>query len=383
MTAISIRGLVAGYGQDDILRGVDLEVESGTITCVIGPNGAGKSTVLKAISGLVRCRARQRSRSAARRSPAARARQVLELGVVHVPQERSLFPLMTVWDNVLIGGHVLRDQRRRAPPRRGARRALPAHPRAPARPRRRALGRPAEARRDRPRAAARAQGHPHGRAVDGPRPEVAAHRSSRRSAPSTTAGARCCSSSRTRAPGSRSPTAARSWTPASCALAAPSAGAAQRPARRRAVPRRRAECRASARLAEHRLDGPRLQSRVAPESRAALRVPGGVGRGLPLPTLDRKASVGATTGPSRPRSAAVRPAPDPNMNVSRQAILPCRRVRKLQLAMVLVRPRCMYRQARRRSVGPAASAARALRALSDHPDIPHGLERCPNRAAAA
>ena len=42
--------------QDDILRGVDLEVESGTIMCVIGPNGAGKSTVLKAISGLVRCR---------------------------------------------------------------------------------------------------------------------------------------------------------------------------------------------------------------------------------------------------------------------------------------------------------------------------------------
>ena len=56
MTGISIRGLVAGYGQDDILRGVDLEVESGSIACVIGPNGAGKSTVLKAISGLVRCR---------------------------------------------------------------------------------------------------------------------------------------------------------------------------------------------------------------------------------------------------------------------------------------------------------------------------------------
>ena len=56
MTGISIRGLVAGYGQDDILRGVDLEVESGSIACVIGPNGAGESTVLKAISGLVRCR---------------------------------------------------------------------------------------------------------------------------------------------------------------------------------------------------------------------------------------------------------------------------------------------------------------------------------------
>jgi branched-chain amino acid transport system ATP-binding protein len=110
VTTISIRGLVAGYGQDDILRGVDLEVESGAIACVIGPNGAGKSTVLKAISGLVRCRLGSIAiggETVTGRS----AREVLALGAVHVPQERSLFPLMTVWDNVLIGGHVLRDQR--------------------------------------------------------------------------------------------------------------------------------------------------------------------------------------------------------------------------------------------------------------------------------
>jgi branched-chain amino acid transport system ATP-binding protein len=110
VTAISIRGLVAGYGQDDILRGVDLEVESGTIACVIGPNGAGKSTVLKAISGLVRCRLGSIEIGGTTVTGCS-AREVLALGVVHVPQERSLFPLMTVWDNVLIGGHVLRDQR--------------------------------------------------------------------------------------------------------------------------------------------------------------------------------------------------------------------------------------------------------------------------------
>jgi branched-chain amino acid transport system ATP-binding protein len=110
VTAISIRGLVAGYGQDDILRGVDLEVESGTIACVIGPNGAGKSTVLKAISGLVRCRLGTVEIGGTQVTGRS-AREVLALGVVHVPQERSLFPLMTVWDNVLIGGHVLRDQR--------------------------------------------------------------------------------------------------------------------------------------------------------------------------------------------------------------------------------------------------------------------------------
>jgi branched-chain amino acid transport system ATP-binding protein len=110
MTSITIRGLVAGYGQGDILRGVDLDVASGSIACVIGPNGAGKSTVLKAISGLLSCRLG--SIAIGETEVVGRsAREVLALGAVHVPQERSLFPLMTVWDNILIGGHVLKDQR--------------------------------------------------------------------------------------------------------------------------------------------------------------------------------------------------------------------------------------------------------------------------------
>jgi branched-chain amino acid transport system ATP-binding protein len=106
----------AGYGQGDILRGVDLELERGSITCVIGPNGAGKSTVLRVLSGLLKPRAgavRLEDRPIHGLSPAA----ILEQGIVHVPQDRSLFPLMTVWDNLLIGGHSIRDRalvRRRA-----------------------------------------------------------------------------------------------------------------------------------------------------------------------------------------------------------------------------------------------------------------------------
>jgi branched-chain amino acid transport system ATP-binding protein len=110
VTGISIQGVVAGYGQGDILRGVDLEVEPGSITCVIGPNGAGKSTVLRAISGLLRPTRGTIMLGDAPlvgRSP----KEILALGAVHVPQERSLFPQMTVWENVLIGGHSMRDQR--------------------------------------------------------------------------------------------------------------------------------------------------------------------------------------------------------------------------------------------------------------------------------
>lgn len=106
MAALSIRGVVAGYGQGDVLKGVDLHVPEGAITCVIGPNGAGKSTVLKILSGLLRPREGTVTLDGeviSGRSP----REILSRGVVHVPQERSLFPLMNVWDNVLIGAHIL------------------------------------------------------------------------------------------------------------------------------------------------------------------------------------------------------------------------------------------------------------------------------------
>jgi branched-chain amino acid transport system ATP-binding protein len=103
---LSIRGVVAGYGRGDILKGVDLEVAQGGITCVIGPNGAGKSTVLKVVSGLLRPRTGVIELDGTPISGRA-PREILDHGVVHVPQERSLFPSMSVWDNVLMGGYVL------------------------------------------------------------------------------------------------------------------------------------------------------------------------------------------------------------------------------------------------------------------------------------
>jgi branched-chain amino acid transport system ATP-binding protein len=111
VSSLKLEGVVAGYGQGDILRGVDLEVESGSVMCVIGPNGAGKSTILRAVSGLLR----PRSGSIAvdgRPIASLKPRDVLTQGIVHVPQERSLFPQMTVWENVLLGAHVLGDRAR-------------------------------------------------------------------------------------------------------------------------------------------------------------------------------------------------------------------------------------------------------------------------------
>lgn len=105
---LRLRSVIAGYGGGDVLRGVDLEVQQGSITCIVGPNGAGKSTVLRTVSGLLKPRAGTitfQDRPLAGLTP----RHILEHGVVQVPQERSLFPEMTVRENVQMGGFILRD----------------------------------------------------------------------------------------------------------------------------------------------------------------------------------------------------------------------------------------------------------------------------------
>jgi branched-chain amino acid transport system ATP-binding protein len=107
---LELRSVVAGYGSGDILKGVDLDIQAGTVTCLIGPNGAGKSTVLKTVSGLLRPRLGTvtfRGEQLGRLTPKAR----LLRGIVHVPQERSLFPAMTVLDNLLMGGYAIKDQK--------------------------------------------------------------------------------------------------------------------------------------------------------------------------------------------------------------------------------------------------------------------------------
>src|SRR5215467_2757797 len=101
--ALEVRDVVAGYGGGDVLRGVSLQVMDGGITCVVGPNGAGKSTLLSTISGLLRPRHGERLTG---KTP----RQVLQAGVVQVPQNHSLFRDMTVRENISLGGYILRER---------------------------------------------------------------------------------------------------------------------------------------------------------------------------------------------------------------------------------------------------------------------------------
>ena len=108
---ITTEGLWAGYGAFDIVRGVDLKVDAGGITCIIGPNGAGKSTVLKTISGILRPRSGRviiGGTDLSAQPPEA----ILRAGIAHVPQRHGLFARLTVRQNVLMGAYVIRRRRK-------------------------------------------------------------------------------------------------------------------------------------------------------------------------------------------------------------------------------------------------------------------------------
>ena len=100
--------MTAGYGGGDILKDVSFTVAEREIMCIVGPNGAGKSTLLATISGVLRPRRGAiafQGESLVGLAP----RDVLAKGVVLVPQAHSLFPEMTVRENVEMGAYTVRD----------------------------------------------------------------------------------------------------------------------------------------------------------------------------------------------------------------------------------------------------------------------------------
>lgn len=110
MAYLEIDNIVAGYSRGpNILQGLTANIEKGQVVCIIGPNGAGKSTLLKVISGLLHPRSGE-IRLAGQRISHLRPDQILQRGVCFVPQERSLFPLMTVRENIRMGGYILSDK---------------------------------------------------------------------------------------------------------------------------------------------------------------------------------------------------------------------------------------------------------------------------------
>src|SRR3954447_18885873 len=103
---LELSDVSARYGQVAVLHGISLVVEEGEVVSLLGANGAGKTTTLRAVSGTVR-----RSGDvvlAGKRLGRVTPESVARMGVAHVPEGRGIFAELTVWENLRMGGYMLR-----------------------------------------------------------------------------------------------------------------------------------------------------------------------------------------------------------------------------------------------------------------------------------
>ncbi|MCF2522691.1 ABC transporter ATP-binding protein [Bradyrhizobium sp. G127] len=101
---LELHQLRAGYGEVQVLWGIDLVVRRGEITALIGSNGAGKTTLMRALSGLIPIQSGS-YRADGLDLSSANAAEILSHGIVHVPEGRRLFGAMSIEDNLLMGAY--------------------------------------------------------------------------------------------------------------------------------------------------------------------------------------------------------------------------------------------------------------------------------------
>lgn len=101
---LELQQLCAGYGEIQVLWGIDMSVRRGEITALIGSNGAGKTTLMRALSGLIPMQAGHYF-SEGRDLTGDSAAKILAHGIVHVPEGRRLFGAMSIEDNLLMGAY--------------------------------------------------------------------------------------------------------------------------------------------------------------------------------------------------------------------------------------------------------------------------------------
>jgi branched-chain amino acid transport system ATP-binding protein len=110
---LMVRGLGLGYGHNDAVKGVDIDVREGHVVALIGANGAGKTTLLRGLSGLLAVRSGSIKLAGVElaRLPAHR---IARMGIVQVPEGRQVFATMTIAENLRLGAYLVHDERERA-----------------------------------------------------------------------------------------------------------------------------------------------------------------------------------------------------------------------------------------------------------------------------
>ncbi len=111
MSLLEIKDVHGGYGGGDILNGVSLHMDAHDVVAIVGPNGAGKSTLMKSAFGLVKIHTGQvifDGEDITRLS----ADKIVRRGISYVPQEKNVFPSLSVEENLEIGGYTLKGSLR-------------------------------------------------------------------------------------------------------------------------------------------------------------------------------------------------------------------------------------------------------------------------------
>lgn len=103
MTSVSVSGVHKAFGTRPVLKGVDLEIDDGTLTAILGPSGSGKTTLLRLIAGFERLDAGRISLGSVVADDARRYLPPEERNIGYVPQEGALFPHLSAWKNVAFG----------------------------------------------------------------------------------------------------------------------------------------------------------------------------------------------------------------------------------------------------------------------------------------
>jgi branched-chain amino acid transport system ATP-binding protein len=109
---LKVENLEAGYGKINVLKGISFEVKEGQIVTLLGSNGAGKSTALRTISGLLGASAGKvtfRGEDITKTPP----HEIVERGLVHLPEGRRVFKDLTVTENLELGSYTLKDKQER------------------------------------------------------------------------------------------------------------------------------------------------------------------------------------------------------------------------------------------------------------------------------
>ena len=106
---LKLIGIETFYGKIKALHGVSLEVEEGMLVCILGANGAGKTTILKTISGIVEPEMGT-IHFDGQRIDGMDPEEIIKLGISLVPENRRIFPGLTVYENLLMGGFLIKDK---------------------------------------------------------------------------------------------------------------------------------------------------------------------------------------------------------------------------------------------------------------------------------